>query len=366
MYNKTLRLLNNLDLNGKELIVKLIDFKNNIEKLINTEEEYFSLNKKKCFIHLHKYEKQKNINYTHYNNFDLSKIESIYVISISCEFNKIYKDEVQNIVDLFLQSINSKYHINNLDKNNNYIPRIYYISNQSYNKNNLTLRFEGPLDYINLIKLSSNFEELNKKNLLEALELYTYLFKLKDMSEIKSFKTLFFGNVQAKKIDPIFDELANERKIIIEKSSSGSIKNIIMNKNKDNETELFKFINKLKQNGIIKNLDGNQYFEYHNKINFEIYNYKPFKGFYINFIYENDNLSLLLLSNHFKDSINILKDLEIYEQSIEKIKNKFKDKICFEIEQLLNLEILNKNEFNYNEDNCSFDLNNMQLKFINN
>lgn len=326
-----LGLFNKINLTPKELFLKVIDFRNLLEKddrlhfylfevdVVNGQKDY-------------NIEKEKNKLYYHVSiNMDI--------------FNKENIELIENQYFNFLKSLDEDYKIDKV------FTHLFYsnknkISRRDENKyTTFELKNDYRKDMMDLkyyFKLNVGTEDLNKDNIYELLKLYLQFCKLNDMSNLKKFKTLFFGNITAKKFDPFLDELANEGKITIEKSKTNAVKLIKLNTNELLPIE--KHLNKLRQDGIIKTIDSNCYLE------FEINNYKPFNNLKLNFRFLKSNKSLEMFIVHndfyyFKNIFNELEELEIINNNdiINKLKSYIITEVLENIEKLLNLNILNKN-----------------------
>ncbi len=333
MYRKEalLGLFNKINLTPKELFLKIVEFKN----LLETKDR----------LHFYLFDVDVvngKINY----NVEKEKNQMYYYVGLNIDiFNSLNIENIENQYFKFLQSLDKDYKVDKVF-NHLFYSNKHKLNNRDSNRYvTFSLKDDYRKDMMELnyyFKLNVGTEDLNKDNIYELLQLYLQFCKLNDMSALKQFKTLFFGNITAKKFDPFLDELANEGKITIEKSKTNAVKLIKLNINELLPIE--KHLNKLRQDGVIKTIDSNCYLE------FEINNYKPFNNLKLNFRFLKSNKSLEMFIVHndfyyFKNLFNELEELEIINNNdiINKLRSYIITEVLENIEKLLNLNILNKN-----------------------
>lgn len=313
-----LMLYNKNEITPRDLFGKILNLKNNIEAT-------------SLFFYLYEYD-SKNSKYQ-FQNLKKEKNKKLYHFRLSFDLRVVHKLAVTENIDKFFLELDSGYKQSNC---------YYGCRNNPFNKlsTHFSLNEEKSINAYNdsaiLLELKIGTELLDKDNIFELLQLYSNFMKINDMSQIKFFKTLFFENITSKVFDPYLDQLANENKIVIEKSKTGAVKNIKINK--ANQTDLEKHLNKLKQNGAIKTLRNvGHYFT------FELNDFKPIESLKLNFEYKDNELTLMFTDKDFSYFIKIIEELDEYDNLIKKLQNKID--IAFpKIEELLDLEILNKEE----------------------
>lgn len=135
------------------------------------------------------------------------------------------------------------------------------------------------------------------------------------MSDIKNFKILFFGNINTKIFNSHLEDLANKNEIIIEKSSTNAIKNIILNKNKNKKKYDIEYVlNFLKQEGKIKNISGSEKFKQFKEFDFIIYNFKGFDNLNFVFKYKENKLNLIVDSMYLYKIVSLMKEIEKWNE----------------------------------------------------
>lgn len=338
-----LGLFNKINLTPKELFLKVIDFRNLLEKDDR--------------LHFYLFEVDV-VNGQKDYNIEKEKNQMYYHVSINMDiYNTLNVENIENQYFEFLKSLDKDYKIDKVFTHLFYSNKNQISHRDSKRYITFSLKNDYRKDLMDLnyyFKLNIGTEELNKDNIYELLKLYLQFCKLNDMSDLKQFKTLFFGNITAKKFDPFLDELANEGKITIEKSKTNAVKLVKLNIIELSPIETH--LNKLRQDGIIKTIDSNCYLE------FEINDYQPFNKLKLNFRFLKSDKSLEMLITHnnfdyFKGMFNELEELEIINNNdtINKLRIYIITKVLEDIEKLLCFEILNKT-FVTNI-NCGFHLN---------
>lgn len=319
-----LNLFNKTPIKPKDLILKMLDLKNNFKKEIKWFNFNFMLyNPENSRIKFVNYDKSLTLSYF-YLSLDVESLETNKFIEYIKNLNIIDKEVFNSYSDTSILSFSSKAFEKRM---------LTFNIKDEFRGQNIDKRF--------LLSLEVGKENLNNDNLFELLTLYLKIQELKDMSDIKFFKTLFFGNISNKIFYPYLENLANQNKIIIDKSSSGAIKTISINDNINNTSKNLEIINKLKQNGVLKLETDIHWFTKSNIATLTIYGLIYYKYFKIELDYKNDKVTLNIYNDNFNYVYNLL---ELYNELnvIEKIKADLINNLLPQIEEKLGYPI-NKN-----------------------
>ncbi len=337
----TLKLLNKEKIKPKDILIQLLKLKETFKEEIY----YFSFS-------FYLYDSKTHRN--QFENYDKDLVLNYFRLSFGC---RSYANE--SITKYINENLNF------IDKENlgTFENATWFsISKNRFEEKNSSFsmydRFSGSVidDYAYFLNLDIAQEILNKDNLFDLLTLYFKFKGLNDMSEIKLFKTLFFGNISNKDFYPYLEELVNENKIIIEKSSTGVIKRININNNYSKNNEILNIVNELKHDGVLKLISNPDSFIKYDNADLEIYDLKFYKNLKIVFNYKNNNLDLKIYHNDLGYVNLLLKSFE-ETQVIDKIKNDIIQNLLPKIETKLNKTISNKNELVFSGD--SFELKNI-------
>lgn len=346
-----IRYFNKDVLTPRELLLYILDLKNSAIK--NNEWFYFYFNLLDI--------KDKNGRYEFkLENGEFDKKKTLSFFNISCDIQSINSDILINKYNEILLKFGNteeelKYkNFYSLTRKTEKTYKHFSVKYDYYHNSDYT-----PLFYV--LNLTTGTEILNKENILELLKLYFNFGKLADMSAIKTFKTLFFGNVNAKIFNPFIEELALERKILIEKSSNGSIKNITLNKNEifDETLVVKNLIDDLKLKGILKNITGSHNYVNYDTAELELYDFKPYKSLFLKFKYLENKLSIIISNNSLFETTNLLKEVGMFEDFINNILDKINTIYFPEIEKRFGIVINNKQKLIFN--GTSFILDNIEF-----